>query len=493
MEQVTSILPGVRELIKQSIQTYKKNYKILISIGLVPVAFYIVHNFVVTALNQNLPETSVNMIIIGLITVLFGLLSFVVQTLFYISLANAAHEIDRGNVLSLKDVYKKSSKLFFPYVWMSILLTLSIIIPTLLFIIPGFIFYLYLSFSVFALVVDDKRGLQSLAVSYYYTKGNLGKIFWRVFAVVLVATGLSVILFILAVVLFMLFEHSYDVNVLAPKFIIYFGGSNFAGMSIIAIWTFISSCIFAPILSIYGYLIYKNLKLLKPEPAQDVALKPLMSTFRILIIVGLVAVILFTGVIFALGVVSGYKGALVKNNSQLQPFTGSSVQSKFPVNSITLPLRLESLEDKPFINKELGYSINFPKKWLSEVASDGVFIYPPEGSGIMADILIGKKDLPPATNLYSGEVFMGLIVEGLLDRASSSLSNISYQKYNISDQEVYALSGMFNDEVNKNININYYFVRGESSVYMIVARAESDSWLKYQPLLINSINTFKKI
>lgn len=87
--------------------------------------------------------------------------------------------VHQGLFRSLEISYKKGIRLIFPFLWVGLLMTLVTLGGTLLLIVPGILFALWLSLSPYILFVEDKRGLKALITSWHYVKGYWLAVFWR--------------------------------------------------------------------------------------------------------------------------------------------------------------------------------------------------------------------------------------------------------------------------------------------------------------------------
>lgn len=127
--------------------------------------------------------------------------------------------------------------LFFPALWMSILMFLVVIGGYVMLIVPGILMSLWFSLSSFALVIEGKRGLNALLQSREYVRGYWWSIFVR---------------FLLLSIPLMLLYGALSVLLGKPT----------AGVVYMVVSIFIS-----PFASVYLYKIYQNLAALKPTLA----------------------------------------------------------------------------------------------------------------------------------------------------------------------------------------------------------------------------------
>ena len=92
------------------------------------------------------------------------------------------------------DIYKESEKYFWPYLGVVIPAAVLTLFWTVLLIIPGIIFGVYYSFSLFALFFEDKKGLDALSKSKRLVKGYWWPVFGRFFLMGVIAIVFSIII-----------------------------------------------------------------------------------------------------------------------------------------------------------------------------------------------------------------------------------------------------------------------------------------------------------
>ena len=109
---------------------------------------------------------------------------------------------DPAEHTSIAQAYKRGWEKIFSYWWISILLTLVLMGSYILALIPGIIFTVWFVFAPFALVVDDKRGMDAIFHSKSLVRGRWWGVFGRLILIGL-ATMLAyfVISFVLGFIL----------------------------------------------------------------------------------------------------------------------------------------------------------------------------------------------------------------------------------------------------------------------------------------------------
>lgn len=492
----TNILPGPISLIKQSINLYKNNYKFLLSLALLPLIIGLIQNIIsqfLLGMGYQTPGTG-SAIVLVIFMFVIGIFAFIVQIVFQISLLKSVYEIDKGKSnLDLKEIYGSSLRLFFPFIWVSILSALSSLFPAILLIIPGLILFGYISWSTNALICDNRRGLSALSTSFYYVRGNWWPVFWRLIVLVIVFLACGMVIGVLHFLVIASVNGSFDVMSLMQTMEQY---GDSLSISVILFSTTISLFSFGvmyPVSFIYTYLIYKNLKTLKPEPNPEVDFKKSKIWFKVLSIIGTVLVILLP-IIFIVSVIFiGIDSAKTRiSNGQTLYSDQGQVGSNFPSNVLTLPQRTSSLEGAPYINKELGFSINFPKNWATDYNGKDVYSSINLVGESDAAITIKKITLPYKLNSDQEIQFMEGVASELISDESLVLENVSFNKYNINSLNAYLITGTMNKS-DPLVNVNFYYISDDLNVYIITQEAKASVWPSASNYFIDSVNTFKTI
>ena len=168
--------------------------------------------------------------------------------------------------------YKQGFELFWPLVWVSLLVTAITAGGFLMLIIPGILIGAWLVFANYTLVIEGKRGLGALLQSRGYVEGYWWAIVGRFFLFMIFAGIIYIVLVIIAFIL------------AGP-----IGALLLPGIVVLFL---------TPFSVAYLYTIFKNLRKIKPELAATPAVKG--RTFFIASgIVGLVAPILIVILIIA--------------------------------------------------------------------------------------------------------------------------------------------------------------------------------------------------
>jgi len=138
---------------------------------------------------------------------------------------------DREENIGIKESYRRGRNKIVSYFWISFLSGVVMAGGTLLFFVPGLVFFIWFSLASFVFISENKKGWSALMASKEYVKGNWRAVFWR---------------FIFIGVISWLFF--YLLTVLA----------SFAAIS--GTVKIIGYGLLTPMVTIYLFLIYENLK-----------------------------------------------------------------------------------------------------------------------------------------------------------------------------------------------------------------------------------------
>ncbi len=171
------MLINAREIIKQSFSLYKENGQLFIR--------YMILLFIPTAIITilgSLLEILVNKPS-GLFTILYAIVG-ITSTLaaFWITLAFirvVANAYAKKKGMPLRDELRGATSLIWPAIWVSIISALVIFGGLLLFLIPGIIFSIWFSFSLYSVILDNQKGVEALKHSKALVKGRWWQVFWR--------------------------------------------------------------------------------------------------------------------------------------------------------------------------------------------------------------------------------------------------------------------------------------------------------------------------
>ncbi len=218
-------LDPIGSLFSGSWNTYKERFSTLAEIILVP-AFVMILGYVLRSLGSPFAT-------LGIIVIFAGEVLFILSSL---ALIISVH----GNT-SADESYRASLGFFWPGVWIGILSFLAIMGASIMLIIPGIWLAVAMSFFDYALVIENRRGIDALRQSREYVKGY----WWPVFGRTLLLGLISMVLIIVVELFFII------------------GGGRGLGSSIGMAF----AALITPFSVIYQYRLFENLRTLKPELA----------------------------------------------------------------------------------------------------------------------------------------------------------------------------------------------------------------------------------
>jgi len=175
------MLIGIIDIIKNSVEFYIKNWKkfviylpilfiptlILVGLGI----FSVNYGF----LTESLQITSTILVVVASIA---GVLFNIWVT---IALSQTLKNIHHNEpVTDWKKTISDNSYLIWPVLLTSIMTTFLVVIGSILFLIPGVLFFIWYVFTFHAVIFDNKHGVEALRASKELVVGRWWKIFWRI-------------------------------------------------------------------------------------------------------------------------------------------------------------------------------------------------------------------------------------------------------------------------------------------------------------------------
>lgn len=170
-------LPPVGSLLKEATDIYKGGWQRFLGITAIPGA--------ISLMALVIDKAS--------FLALFAALAYILGTVLSIASGPALLYAMTDPSLSISDAYKKGFKLFFPYLWVSVLSGFIVLggLPFLL--VPALIFGVWLTFAPYILIFEGDRGLDAATKSRAYVRDNFGPVLWRISALILVAVAFFII------------------------------------------------------------------------------------------------------------------------------------------------------------------------------------------------------------------------------------------------------------------------------------------------------------
>jgi len=241
------MLISATDIIKQSFELYRNNWKIFIQYALL----LLIPGTLIGASGASLgyfilaTDFIISFLAWGILIVLFSILSFWFS-LALIRVINKRYQ--NLPTKNLKEELLDSKNLILPAILASILSGLAVMGGIVLFIIPGIIFAVWFMFSMYEVALDNKKTIEALQHSKDLVSGRWFAVAWRIIApAVLFGIIIIIIQWILVIPLNLLG------NQMSGTAAMIWGG-------IYAILTTLISTIAAPLTTTAPTILYHNLK-----------------------------------------------------------------------------------------------------------------------------------------------------------------------------------------------------------------------------------------
>jgi hypothetical protein len=253
-------LDSVRSLFNDSFSLYQERLEVLSEIALMP-ALLMILGYILMYLGFPFSILGGLVLIAGVITLIFSSLAIIFSI---------------HNNTGVDSSYRAVTKFFWPYVWIGILSLFALIGADIMLVIPALWLIVAIILRSYTLVIENRRGIDSLRQSKEYIKGY----WWAVL-------GRTLLLIILFVIISIILQIPF--GLIAGRL-----GGQVASM--------IVTVFFLPFASIFYYKIYENLRSLKPDLH---AAQPSHGGFlKVSAIVGLIgAILIIIGAAFGIAYV----------------------------------------------------------------------------------------------------------------------------------------------------------------------------------------------
>ena len=251
LSQVAAYLPSPTELLSDAWEMYKAKWKTFLGIVVVPILFMFFAGIIFAVglwgsgtIDRSSPETLFSgntplvLFILFAFIFLFFLFTFIVQIW---SQAALVYAIKENGEIGIKEAYQKSKSKIKQFFWVSILVGFITMGGFIFFAIPGFIFGVWFSFATFIVITEDLKGMDAILKSREYVRNYWWPVFWRFLFINLVMIGIMIVVSI--------------------------------GSMLIPILGNVVSIILTPIVMIYMFLIYNNLREIKGDFAFEPSVK----------------------------------------------------------------------------------------------------------------------------------------------------------------------------------------------------------------------------
>ena len=260
------------ELLSEAWQLYKAKWKTFLGIVVVPILliFFMLMIFAIGLWGSGMMDKSSsgalffeNIIFIFIFSILFYIFFILMMIIQFWSQAALIYAIKERGEIGIKEAYQKSKSKIKPFFWVSILVGFITMGGFILFAIPGYIFAVWFAFAIFIVIAEDLKGMDAILKSREYVRGHWWQTLWRFLFIYLVMFGIIIV----ASVAFIL----------------------------LPILGNIVSVILTPLIMIYLFLVYQDLKRIKG----DFEFQPSAKAKKLFVAIGIIGTLIMF-IIFSL-------------------------------------------------------------------------------------------------------------------------------------------------------------------------------------------------
>lgn len=288
-------LPGFKVLLKESWEQFKINWWTYIALFLFPLVIMIIFGIIAVIsglgleafVSESFDKTALTPLMIALFA-FFYIAMFVVQTWSYVALFYVA--VNDKKKVGVGAAIKAVKKYFWPMVWLWILFTLIYYGGIVLFGIPSLIATMFAIFSIFIIVKDEGRGLNSIYKSHALVKGYwwglVGRMFLLGLVIMVVLSAVAIVAVLLGAIL---------------SFVIFFP----IVIALIGVLAFIAVMLLSyPIMLLFLYRIYVALTKIKSGQKLEASSRAQLI-YKFMTVLGLIVSILYFAAVFLIPFLSG--------------------------------------------------------------------------------------------------------------------------------------------------------------------------------------------
>lgn len=187
------MLPNARAIIRESFSLYKKNFKVFLPyvtlffvpyvlISLMPIANVYIFSLLGGTSSGSGAMKMLSLLLIAIIYITLIIFVLWASTTLTRVMNDRCDTKEEKLILSTKEEMNKAKKYLWPLIITGLLTVLIVMGGTLMLLIPGIIFSLWYGFSSYAVMLDDKKGMEALNYSKSLVKGRWWGVFWRLLA-----------------------------------------------------------------------------------------------------------------------------------------------------------------------------------------------------------------------------------------------------------------------------------------------------------------------
>ena len=255
------------ELLAEAWQLYKTRWKTFLGIVFAPVLFIILaltilgigiwmlglaNTFKSVSLGGNLGDSSISFVFLLLLLLVFISAMIIVQIWSQVALIYA---IKDDKDIRIKESYRKGWRKIKQFFWVSILVGFITMGGFIFFAVPGFIFSVWFAFATFIVITEDLKGMDAILKSREYVRNYWWAVFWRFLFLCIVVFGFTILVTVATLLLPFLAD--------------------------------LVSIALTPLIIIYSFLIYNDLKKVKG----DFEFKPSAKAKKSFVAVGVLGIL----------------------------------------------------------------------------------------------------------------------------------------------------------------------------------------------------------
>lgn len=181
------MLISAKDIVRQTAELYKNEYRHMlhyVSLLLVPTFLIGASGFVLQYLEDSgVVNETVNMSVYIAVAIIFSIINLWISIAFIRVVAKLLKKQEPKKPM---DEMKEAEQTIIPMIWASILTVLATFGGFILFVIPGIIFIVWLSFTSQAIALDDQRPVAALKASKALVLGRWWQVAWRLIVPVIV-------------------------------------------------------------------------------------------------------------------------------------------------------------------------------------------------------------------------------------------------------------------------------------------------------------------
>lgn len=270
------MLEGPISLTNGAVALFKKNWKILSLIVVIPSIIFAIGQLLVAILGPSIG---------GVLLLITGIIGFVFSIAMQGAIVNAIARVstETGAFLSIKEQYRLGFKFFWSFVFLMIINFFVFFGAGILIIIPAVIVLIFSMFYTFALVLDGHKGFSALVESYKLVKGRWWKVFGRFLFLILVIAGIGIVLGIITLILNMILG-------IGPN-----DAPTVLSIVVSLILNIISTAVIGSISIIYSYRMYVSLKATRSSETTGSGFKKWLIAFLTIGILSIILIPLLAG------------------------------------------------------------------------------------------------------------------------------------------------------------------------------------------------------